>query len=51
MKIKIIILLVAAMMLACLSSCTYIPSVDADVITMITIEADARIELMVSPKT
>ena len=38
------------MMLASLSSCTYIPTVASDVITMITIDADARVEFMVNPE-
>ena len=51
MKNKLIILFLSTILvLATLTSCTYIPTVDADVITMITVDADAKVEFMVNPK-
>ncbi len=50
-KSKILILALAlALIMTALVSCTYVPTVDADVITMITIDADASVEFMVNPK-
>ena len=50
MKKTLVLILVLALAVASLASCTYVPTVDADIITMITIDAGASVELMVNPK-
>ena len=50
MKKTLILILALALAIVSLASCTYVPTVDSDVITMITIDAGASVELMVNPK-
>ena len=51
MKKKLVILFLSTILiLSALPACTYVPTVDADVITMITVDADAKVEFMVNPK-
>ena len=50
MKKILILILALAMAVSALTACTYVPTVGSDVITMIVIDADAKVEIMVNPE-